>query len=120
MVEFKSQRQLDRIFQALADSTRRSMLESLKEGEKSIVELAEPFAMTLAGAAKHVQVLDRAKLISRRKEGRTQYCQLNAAAFEQAQQWFERYSAFWNTRLDDLEKLLAAERMKIQQGESES
>ena len=101
---------LDVIFRALADPTRRAMLESLRAGERSIMELAEPFEMTLAGAAKHVQVLDRAKLILRRKEGRTQYCRLNQVALLRAHQWLDQYAQFWNSRLDTLQNLLEAER----------
>ena len=104
--------QLDLVFRALADPTRRAMLERLRRGERSIVELAEPFDMTLAGAAKHVQVLDRAKLITRRKEGRTQYCQLNHQALQDAFRWLEKYSGFWNKRLDKLEQLLKSERKR--------
>lgn len=86
------------------------MLESLKRRERSIVELAEPFDMSLAGAAKHVQVLDRAGLIVRRKEGRTQYCQLNPKAIREAHRWLEQYAKFWNMRLDKLEAILKDER----------
>ncbi|MEL6108442.1 MAG: metalloregulator ArsR/SmtB family transcription factor [Planctomycetota bacterium] len=101
---------LDATFRALADPTRRSMLEALRGGERSIVELAEPFDMSLAGAAKHVQVLDQAGLITRRKEGRTQFCQLNAKRLREAHQWLDRYSQFWTARLDKLESLLSDER----------
>ena len=104
--------QLNAVFQALADPTRRSMLQALRQGEHSIVELAEPFDMTLAGAAKHVQVLDRAGLITRRKEGRTQYCQLEVTALREAFQWLNRYEQFWNSRLDKLEDLLKDEKRK--------
>ena len=102
--------ELDLVFRALADPTRRAMLSALRGGERSIVELAEPFDMTLAGAAKHVQVLDRANLVVRRKEGRTQYCQLNVKAIQEAYVWLEQYSQFWNTKLDKLESLLGKER----------
>ena len=109
--------QLDATFRALADPTRRSMLESLRGGELAIVELAEPFDMSLAGAAKHVQVLDHAGLITRRKEGRTQYCQLNAQALREAHEWLGHYTQFWNDRLDQLETLLAQEKKQRKRNE---
>ena len=102
--------QLNAVFGALSDPTRRSMLLALRNGERSVVQLAEPFDMSLAGAAKHVQVLERAKLIKRRKEGRTFYCSIDEEAFVAAQEWFKHYSEFWNTRLDSLRHLLETEK----------
>lgn len=102
--------QLNTVFGALADPTRRSMLLALRDGELSVGQLAEPFEMSLAGAAKHVQVLERSNLIRRRKEGRTYYCSINKEAFDAAQEWFDQYSEFWNTRLDKLTDLLSQER----------
>lgn len=97
---------LDMTFHALADPTRRGMLATLAQGEKSIGELARPYAMTLAGASKHVQVLERAGLVTRRRDGRTQRCALNPAPLAEANQWLQQWAAFWNTRLDGLEALL--------------
>ena len=108
MVE--QQLHLDSVFGALSDPTRRSMLLALREGERSVGELAAPFDMSLAGAAKHVGVLERAKLISRRKQGRTYFCSINKEAFDAALDWFEQYSEFWNTNLDTLTALLQKER----------
>lgn len=105
--------QLNTVFGALADSTRRSMLLALRAGELSVGQLAEPFEMSLAGAAKHVQVLERSNLIKRRKEGRTYYCSINKEAFDAAQEWFDQYSEFWNTRLDKLTELLSHEQRKM-------
>ena len=102
--------QLNTVFGALADPTRRSMLLSLRTGEQSVGQLAEPFEMSLAGASKHIQVLERSNLIRRRKEGRTYYCSINKEVFEAAQQWFEQYSEFWNSGLDTLTDLLEKER----------
>lgn len=93
------------IFRALGDPTRRAMLEQLQGGECSILQLAEPFDMSLAGAAKHVQVLDHANLISRSKRGRTHYCQLNSVELKKAYQWLQQYSSNWNMCLDRLENL---------------
>jgi len=104
MVEQKEE--LDLVFRALADPTRRAMLDRLRGGELSIVDLARPLQMTLAGAAKHVQVLGRANLILRRKDGRTQYCKLNHEALREACDWLSHYTEFWNDRLDNLEQIL--------------
>ena len=103
---------LDLVFRALSDPTRRAMLDVLRERECSIVELAEPFEMSLAGASKHVQVLARAGLIERRKEGRTQYCRLQIQALRQAHEWLQQYASFWNARLDQLEQVLKNEKMQ--------
>lgn len=100
------------VFGALSDPTRRSMLLALRSGERSVGQLAEPFEMSLAGAAKHVQVLERSNLIRRRKDGRTWYCSINQDAFVAAQEWFDQYSEFWNTSLDKLTHLLEKEREK--------
>ncbi|WP_423606294.1 ArsR/SmtB family transcription factor [Sphingomonas sp. MS122] len=97
---------LDMTFHALADPTRRGMLASLALGEKSIGELAQPYAMSFAGASKHVQVLERAGLITRRKSGRTQLCRLRAEPLAEADQWLRQWERFWNIRLDALEALI--------------
>lgn len=97
---------LDATFHALADPTRRGMLASLALGEKSIGELAQPYAMSFAGASKHVQVLERAGLIVRRKAGRTQLCRLQAEPLAEANQWLRQWERFWNIRLDALEALI--------------
>ncbi|MET0307282.1 MAG: metalloregulator ArsR/SmtB family transcription factor [Sphingomonas sp.] len=107
MVEYR----LDATFHALADPTRRGMLANLALGEKSIGQLAEPFSMTLAGAAKHVRVLEGAGLIVRRKVGRTQLCTLQADPLAEAQVWMRQWEQFWTVRLDRLEGLLANARM---------
>ncbi len=101
---------LDATFHALADPTRRGILAALKRGEKSIGELANPYAMSFAGASKHVQVLERAGLITRRKVGRTQICRLEAAPLAEAEAWLQQWAEFWTTRLDTLETLIAQEK----------
>jgi DNA-binding transcriptional ArsR family regulator len=101
---------LDATFHALADPTRRGMLATLALGEKSIGELAEPFAMSFAGASKHVKVLEGAGLIARRKVGRTQLCSLKAAPLAEADRWLRQWEAFWTVSLDRLEALIAAEK----------
>ncbi|MCW6529908.1 MULTISPECIES: ArsR/SmtB family transcription factor [Sphingomonas] len=102
MVEYS----LDLTFAALADPTRRAMLDALRGGERSIGDLAAPHAMTFAGAAKHIGVLERAGLIERRKAGRQQLCRLKADRFTEAEAWLAEWRRFWNARLDTLEALL--------------
>jgi DNA-binding transcriptional ArsR family regulator len=98
---------LDTTFRALADPTRRGMLANLALGEKSIGELAEPFAMTFAGASKHVKVLEEAGLLSRRKIGRTHLVRVNAAPLAEAEKWLRQWERFWNANLDRLEAVVA-------------
>ena len=103
------EQRLDITFQALADPTRRGMLATLALGEKSIGELAEPFAMSFAGASKHVQVLERAGLLSRRKVGRTRLCSLRAEPLAEAEGWLKQWERFWTVRLDRLQTLVEAD-----------
>ncbi|MGB3502046.1 MAG: metalloregulator ArsR/SmtB family transcription factor [Mesorhizobium sp.] len=107
MVDYQAQ--LDTVFHALSDGTRRGMLRQLSEGERTVGELAAPFAMSLAGASKHVRVLERAGLVRRRIAGRTHYCRLEAARMREAQEWLRHYERFWTGKLDALEELLRAE-----------
>ena len=97
---------LDAIFRALGDATRRGMLASLALGDKSISELAEPFAMSFAGASKHVKVLEEAGLVRREVRGRTHICHLEPGPLANADQWLRYYERFWTGRLDALEQLL--------------
>ena len=97
---------LDRVFSALSDPTRRAMLASLKSGERGIAELAQPHDMSLAGASKHVKVLEAAGLVRVQRRGRTRICTLNADPMARAEAWLATYAHFWNSRLDDLEAAL--------------
>ncbi|MES2096735.1 MAG: metalloregulator ArsR/SmtB family transcription factor [Pseudomonadota bacterium] len=99
--------QLDLTFAALADPTRRAMLASLAAGERSVGDLAAPHAMSFAGAAKHVGVLERAGLIERRKAGRQQLCRLKADRLGEADRWLRQWESFWNASLDRLEAIIA-------------
>ena len=103
---------LDTTFRALADPTRRGMLASLALGDKSIGELAEPFAMSFAGASKHVKVLEDAGLVARRKDGRNQIIRLEARPLEEAERWLRQWEKFWNVRLDRLEALIERDKHK--------
>jgi len=104
------EQRLDATFHALADPTRRGMLANLALGEKSIGQLAEPYAMSFAGASKHIKVLEGAGLVARRKVGRTQLCALQAGPMREADQWLRQWEQFWNVRLDRLEALIKAEK----------
>ncbi|MCC6919595.1 MAG: helix-turn-helix transcriptional regulator [Alphaproteobacteria bacterium] len=102
MVELQSAH-LDQVFHALSDPTRRGMLRTLAGGERSISDLAAPFAMTLAGASKHLRMLEEARLVRREKRGRTHFCRLEPRALAEADEWLAFYRHFWSARLDALE-----------------
>lgn len=110
------EQRLDTTFHALADPTRRGMLASLALGDKSIGELGEPFAMSFAGASKHVKVLEGAGLIERRKDGRRQICTLKAEPLAEAEQWLRQWEKFWNVRLDRLEALIERDKKENPNG----
>lgn len=100
---------LDDVFHALADPTRRAMLASLAKSQRSVGELAEPFAISLAAASKHIKVLERAGLVRRSIEGRTHICRLDVRPMHAGMEWIRHYEKFWNERLDVLADILAAE-----------
>ena len=110
------EQRLDATFQALSDPTRRGMLASLALGEKSIGELGEPFAMSFAGASKHVKVLEGAGLIERRKDGRRQICRLKAEPLAEAERWLRQWEQFWTVRLDRLEALIEPDKKESPNG----
>ena len=97
---------LDAVFAALADSTRRGILESLSGGELAVSELAAPHDMSLPGFIKHLRVLEEAGLIARNKEGRVVSCELAAAPMREAAAWMQRYEKFWTEKLDSLARYL--------------
>lgn len=105
MVE-QSAARLDAVFHALGDATRRQMLGALMEGERSITQLAAPFAMSLAAASKHIRVLESAGLIRRQVRGRSHLCRLDPGPLATAHRWLAAYERFWSDRLDILERLL--------------
>ena len=109
--------QLDSVFHALGDPTRRQMLRSLSAGERTVSQLAEPFAMSLAAASKHIKVLEQARLIRREVRGRTHVCRLEPAPLASAHQWLSFYERFWTGRLDILERLLRGEDARTTKGE---
>jgi DNA-binding transcriptional ArsR family regulator len=105
MVQYKDAT-LDRVFAALADPTRRQVLESLGGGGVAVSELAEPHGRSLPGLMKHLRVLEAAGLIARNKEGRVVSCELSAAPMRQAAAWMQRYEKFWTEKLDSLARYL--------------
>jgi DNA-binding transcriptional ArsR family regulator len=101
--------QLDTVFHALGDATRRSMLRQLSDGERTVSQLAEPFAISLAAASKHIKALEHAGLIRREVRGRTHICRLDPGPLAAAQEWLTFYERFWNNRLDVLDRILREE-----------
>jgi DNA-binding transcriptional ArsR family regulator len=97
---------LDSTFAALSDATRRGILSRLAAGEMSVTELAAPYDMSLPAVSKHLQVLESAGLVTRKKEGRVQRCRLAAAPMKGAAEWIEYYRRFWDTQLDSLHQFL--------------
>lgn len=93
-------------FAALADPTRRAILARLAEGEATVTELAEPFAMSLPAISRHLKVLERAGLISRGREAQWRPCRLEPAALEGVDQWLSRYRQHWEERFDRLDAYL--------------
>lgn len=108
MVEMAASR-LSPIFHALSDTTRRRMLLELASGERTVGQLAEPFAMSLAAASKHIKVLEGAGLIRREVRGRAHVCSLEPGPLETAHEWLSFYERFWTARLDILDRLLRDE-----------
>lgn len=99
---------LDHTFFALSDPTRRAILERLAaEGELMVTALAEPFEMSLPAVSKHLRILERAGLLAQEKDGRIRRCQLLADPLQEANEWIERYSQFWESQFDSLAVYLA-------------
>lgn len=101
---------LNLIFRALADPTRRAILKTLSRSERAIGEVAEPFDMSLVAVSKHVKVLERARLIHRRWEGSSSYLSLNPEAIMTAEEWTGYYRQFWESRLDSLKDFIEKEK----------
>jgi DNA-binding transcriptional ArsR family regulator len=102
-------RMLDATLAALADPTRRAIVERLRRGEARVTELAEPFAMSLNAVSKHIRVLERAKLVRRRREWREHWVAFDPLPLIEAAAWMDKQRAFWSERLDVLERLLHEE-----------
>ena len=100
---------VDYIFYALGDPTRRAMLEAISEGPISVSQLAQPLKMTLAAVVQHLQILEESGLVSTQKEGRVRTCQLEPEGFAAAEKWIRDRRSLWERRLDRLGDLLAGE-----------
>src|ERR1700730_8048413 len=105
MVELQTP-QLNSIFHALGDPTRRQMVRELAGGERTVGQLAEPFAISLAAASKHIKALESAGLIRREVRGRTHLCRLDPGPLASAHEWLNFYERFWTDRLNALDWLL--------------
>jgi DNA-binding transcriptional ArsR family regulator len=103
------QSNLDLMFQALADPTRRAMVDRLSRGPASVSELAKPFDMSLPAVVQHLQALEASGLVSSQKVGRVRTCQIEPEALSLAEQWINDRRTTWVRRLDRLGEFLAAE-----------
>jgi DNA-binding transcriptional ArsR family regulator len=97
---------LSATFAALADPTRRAILERLRSGECSVGELAEPFTMSMPAVSKHLRVLERAGLVAQRRDAQWRRCRIQAGPLQEAAQWTENYREIWEGRLDRLDNYL--------------
>jgi DNA-binding transcriptional ArsR family regulator len=97
---------LDRTFGALADPTRRRILEHLAQGDHCVTDLARPYSMSLPAVSKHLRVLEKAGLVRRRRNGRVHSLKLEAKPMREASQWIEEYRRFWEDSFDRLDEYL--------------
>jgi DNA-binding transcriptional ArsR family regulator len=109
MTTMAAQTGLDCTLTALADPTRRAILERLARGEARVTELADPLPMSLNGVSKHIRVLERAQLVQRRRAGREHFLSLNAQPLDEVAAWVAGQRAAWSARLDALAAILRAE-----------
>jgi len=100
------QQSLNIVFRSLADPTRRDILSRLVDGQQTISELAERYSMSFAAIAKHINVLEKAKLVSKRKNGKEQIITINGKTFGEADEYLQQYAMLWSDRFDRLEHLL--------------
>ncbi|MDA0238506.1 MAG: metalloregulator ArsR/SmtB family transcription factor [Proteobacteria bacterium] len=101
-----SQETLDSTFAALADPTRRAILARLADGDISVGELAEPFAMSLPAISQHLRVLEKANLIVRKKDAQWRRCHLRPESLRPAAEWISQYRVFWEGQFDALANYL--------------
>ena len=98
---------LDFTFAALADPTRRAIVQRLAAGSATVKELAKPFHVSLPAISKHLRILEQAGFLLRKKEGRVHHCRLNTVPLQQVQDWFAFHQQFWEQRLDALGNYLS-------------
>ena len=106
MVEYK----LNEVFSSLADPTRRDILNRISKKELSVSEIAAPYDQTLAAISKHLKVLEKAKLVTKRRNGKQQFVSLSPPALKEASRYLEHYTKLWEVRLDRLEDYLRNEK----------
>lgn len=100
------EKRLDHTLTALADPTRRAILRRLARGETRVTDIAKPFDISLNSVSKHIRILERAKLVTRRRAGREHWLTFNRQPLDEAAAWIEAQRMFWNERLDALEREL--------------
>ncbi|AXI43718.1 helix-turn-helix transcriptional regulator [Sulfitobacter sp. SK011] len=106
-------RDIDQVFAALSDPTRRTILAMLLEDDMAVTDVAEPFDMSLAAISKHLGVLSAAGLISQEKRGRVKWCKLEPDAMRKASVWMQGFGQFEPVNLDDFERFLARELAEV-------
>ena len=107
---------LDQTLTAIADPTRRAILRRLSQGEARVTEVARPFAMSLNSVSKHIRMLERARLVRRRRIGREHLLSFDPEPLDEAAAWIEAQRAFWSARLDALERELSKPDEQLQRG----
>jgi DNA-binding transcriptional ArsR family regulator len=112
--------QLDETFAALANATRRAILARLADGDATVNELAEPFAMTLPAISKHIKVLERAGLVVRGRRAQYRPCALDAAPLEEVSTWAEQYRPIWEARFDRMDDYVKQLRPRRKVGEQDA
>ena len=107
-IEVRKERalRLDAVFAALADPTRRAIIERLSRGEARVTEIAEPFDTSLNAVSKHIRVLEASGVVERHRRGREHILSINSRSLDEADGWIERTRRYWDARLDDMERLL--------------
>jgi DNA-binding transcriptional ArsR family regulator len=109
---------IDRIFHALGDPTRRALMEKLSDGPMSVSRLAEPFAMSLAAVVQHLQLLEECGLVRTEKSGRVRTCRIEPTGLDTAAAWLTARRSRWEQRLDALDDLLAEEEVEEEEEDS--
>lgn len=101
--------QLNALFQALSDPTRRAILMHVRGSDRSVNEVAAQFEISLPAVSKHLGTLERAGLITRRKQGRHRFCHVEPGMLQDATAWLDYYQSFWNDRLEDLRNFVESD-----------
>ena len=99
-------RELDRLFQALSDTTRRGILMRIREGDRTVNDVASQFDISLPAVSKHLTILERAGLLTRRNEGRKRICHVEPRQLQSATEWLDFYQRFWNEQLENLKQFV--------------